>query len=161
MDNNQTIAPSIDLRIADELGNKDFRAEFFRAELAVDIPTQIKSLRKFRKLRQEDLADLIGTKQSAICRLEKSDDPVWKFETLLGIAEALDARLSVTFEPYEVVVARYRSEEKSQSKSSAANADTQTGQRENASARNEKSSPERSFPQGRSLVGEEHGIGRN
>lgn len=158
MDNHQTIATSIDLRIADELENKDFRAEFFRTQLALDIPTQIKSLRKFRKLRQEDLAELIGTKQSAICRLEKSDDPVWKFETLLSIAEALDARLTVSYEPYEAVIARYRSEAKAETKNSAATADSQTGQRENASVTNEKPLTNAQRPSG---LGKEHGISRD
>ncbi len=99
-----------DLGIAKELENKEFRTQFFRTELQVDVPEQIKSLRKMRGLKQEELAQLTGTKQSAISRLERSEEATYSLETLQRLADALDARLSVVIEPYEIVIARYRSE---------------------------------------------------
>lgn len=101
----------IDLNIAEELAAKDFRDEFFRAELEIEIPRQIKELRKLRGLRQKEIAEKSGMKQSAISRLEGADYGKWRIDTLLRLAEALDAKLTVIFEPYEAVVARYKSDQ--------------------------------------------------
>lgn len=119
-----------DLGIADELKDKDFRNQFFRSEREIDIPAQIKTLRKFRQMTQKELAERSGTKQSAVCRLERSQEANWELETLVKYAEALDARLAVVIEPYETVMARYRRSEKSK-QASAATAGTE----------NEKASP--------------------
>jgi transcriptional regulator with XRE-family HTH domain len=108
-----------DLGIADELGEKEFRNQFFRAEREIDIPSQLKTLRKFRGMTQKELAEEAGTKQSAISRIEKSQEVNWELETLVKLAEALHARLAVIIEPYEVVAARYRREAQLQSPSAA------------------------------------------
>ena len=100
-----------DLGLTKELENRDFRNQFFRTEREIDIPFQIKSLRKLRKMNQAELAEIAGTKQSAISRLERSQDAKWELETLVKLAEALSARLAVTIEPFEDVIARYRAEE--------------------------------------------------
>ncbi len=130
-----------DLGIADELKDKDFRNQFFRSEREIDIPAQIKTLRKFRRMTQKDLAERSGTKQSAVCRLERSQEANWELETLVKYAEALDARLAVVIEPYETVMARYRRAEKSK-QSSAATADTEKA--ESPSLRND---PKQILPQ--------------
>lgn len=50
-----------------------------------------------KKMSQQDLADKIGTKQSAISRLESgSANPSMKF--LQKVADALGARLSISFQ---------------------------------------------------------------
>lgn len=108
-----------DLGIADELKNKVFRDQFFRTERELDIPAQLKSLRKLRGLNQGELADIVGTKQSGISRLEKSSHGNWNLETLVKIAEALDARLAVTIEPYEIVIARFKADEQRAKESAA------------------------------------------
>jgi transcriptional regulator with XRE-family HTH domain len=108
-----------DLGIAGELNNREFRNQFFRTERELDIPAQLKALRKLRGLNQGELAEMIGTKQSGISRLERSSHGNWNLETLVKIAEALDARLAVVIEPFEAVVARYIVEEKSAKKSAA------------------------------------------
>jgi transcriptional regulator with XRE-family HTH domain len=105
------VAVYTDLGLAKELEDREFRNQFFRAEREIEIPAQIKTLRKLRKLRQEELAERVGTKQSAISRLERSQDAKFELETLVKLAEALDARLSVVIEPYETVIARYRDEQ--------------------------------------------------
>lgn len=99
-----------DLGIAEELSDKGFRDQFFRTEREIDIPAQLKNLRKLRQLTQDNLAEKTGMKQSAICRIERSRQANWELETLVKMAEALDARLSVVIEPYEVVAARYKTE---------------------------------------------------
>jgi transcriptional regulator with XRE-family HTH domain len=118
-----------DLGIADELENKEFRDQFFRTERELDIPAQIKALRKFRGMTQKQLAEKVGTKQSAICRLERAQETNWELETLVKHAEALDARLAVIIEPYETVAARCRAEAKSK-EPLAATAYTATSQSE-------------------------------
>jgi len=116
-----------DLGLVKELEDREFRNQFFRAEREIDIPAQIKTLRKFRKLKQEELANLVGTKQSAISRLERSQEAKFELETLVKLAEALDARLSVLIEPYETVIARYRAEQAA-SRASAASAGVEARQ---------------------------------
>ena len=62
-------------------------------------------------------------KQSAISRFEKSDEACWKFETLLKLAEALDAQLVISLIKSEDVTARYeRSETGPRTKSSVLDA---------------------------------------
>lgn len=61
-----------DLGIASELRDKEFRDQFFRTERELDIPAQLRALRKLRGLNQDELAEMIGTKQSGISRLERS-----------------------------------------------------------------------------------------
>ncbi len=97
-----------DLGIANELRDKQFRDQFFRTERELDIPAQLRALRKMRGLNQGQLAQMVGTKQSGISRLERSSHGHGISETLVKIAEALDARLAVVIEPYETVVARYQ-----------------------------------------------------
>jgi transcriptional regulator with XRE-family HTH domain len=121
------VALYTDLGLVKELEDREFRNQFFRTEREIDIPAQIKFLRKLRKLKQEELAERVGTKQSAISRLERSQDAKYELETLVKLSEALDARLSVLIEPYETVIARYRVEQ-SESKDSAASVDVEARQ---------------------------------
>jgi transcriptional regulator with XRE-family HTH domain len=121
------VALYTDLGLVRELEDREFRNQFFRAEREIDIPAQIKTLRKLRGLKQEELAERVGTKQSAISRLERSQDAKFELETLVKLAEALDARLSVLIEPYETVVARYRTEQAA-SKASAASVEAEARQ---------------------------------
>lgn len=153
-----SVIVSTDLGIAEELENKEFRAQFFRTELEVDIPAQLKSLRRLRGLKQEELAAVTGMKQSAISRLERSEEANWKMETLLKLAEALDARLTVLFEPYEAVVAQYR-RERAISGTSAATETIEAVQQERFGAATAPSS----MPRVHELrsVGERHGISRD
>ncbi len=123
-----SLVVSTDLGLVKELEDRDFRNQFFRAEREIDIPAQVKNLRKFRKMNQEELANLVGTKQSAISRLERSQEAKFELETLVKLAEALDARLAVVFEPYEIVIARYRAESAAV-RASAASDVSETGQR--------------------------------
>jgi transcriptional regulator with XRE-family HTH domain len=146
-----------DLGLVKELEDREFRNQFFRTEREIDIPAQIKTLRKLRKLKQEELADLVGTKQSAISRLERSQEAKFELETLVKLAEALDARLSVLIEPYETVIARYRAEQTA-SKASAASAGVEARQQFPAQSAATATTPDEvRLPS----MSESHGIGRD
>jgi transcriptional regulator with XRE-family HTH domain len=100
---------SIKLDIAKKIEeDKDYRKRFFRGQAEDEIAISIRALREKRKKRQIDLANEAGMKQSAISRIEQSDYCGWSLKTLFRIADALDARLRVIFEPAETVIEQYK-----------------------------------------------------
>jgi transcriptional regulator with XRE-family HTH domain len=101
---------SIDLSLETRLKNAEFRREWFRAELETLVPDQFRTLRELRGLTQAQLAELAEMQQSAISRFEASSEANWKLETLLRLADALDARLTIKLERSEDVVRRYTSD---------------------------------------------------
>jgi len=73
-----------------------FRARFEAADRAWDIALQFAALRQARGLTQKQVAELLGTKQQAIARLE---DPTYSGHSLSMVrryVETLGARLDVT-----------------------------------------------------------------
>lgn len=98
---------SISLGIAEKLRDKGYRHRFFARMAKDEVASGLREMRDQRALRQADLAQLAGMKQSAVSRIEQSDYAGWTFNTLLRVAEALDARLRVTFEPMEEVIRQY------------------------------------------------------
>ena len=62
--------------------------------LFAQVAGQVADRRKERGLSQADLAELVGTTQSAIARLESGGRPP-RIDTLLRIANALDADLHI------------------------------------------------------------------
>lgn len=97
----------IKLNIAEKLKKKAYRTAFFRARAQDDTASNIRELRELRELSQTELAKLSGMKQSAVSRIEQAEYSSWTYKTLQKVAEALDARLVVFFEPSENVIARY------------------------------------------------------
>lgn len=84
---------------------KEFLDEEYRYAYAEDflntvIATQIRVLREQRELTQQQLADLMGTKQAGVSRLENVNYSAWKTETLRKLARALKVRLKITFEDF-------------------------------------------------------------
>ena len=77
----------------------DLKARLEKADRAWDIAFQIINLRKKAGLTQKDLADLIGTKQSNIARLESADYTGYTWKTLEKVTKALNARLEVKIVP--------------------------------------------------------------
>ena len=82
-------------------------AEKARARLAgvdgdgwffAQIAEQVARQRAARNLSQRELAELVGTTQSAIARLEGGGRPP-RIDTLMRIAEALDCELTVELRP--------------------------------------------------------------
>jgi transcriptional regulator with XRE-family HTH domain len=101
------VAHSIDLNLPDKLGDREYRQKFFLAESSAEIAAQLIALRKRRDLNQQQVAELIGTQQPAISRIEKADYQSWSFSILRKIADALDARIRVLIEPSEDIVGEY------------------------------------------------------
>jgi DNA-binding Xre family transcriptional regulator len=62
------------------------------------IADQVVAQRTAKNLSQRELAELVGTTQSAIARLEAGGRPP-RIDTLLKIADALDCELSVELRP--------------------------------------------------------------
>jgi ribosome-binding protein aMBF1 (putative translation factor) len=62
------------------------------------IAEQVVEQRRARDLSQQELADLVGTTQSAIARFERGGRPP-RIDTLVRMAEALDCDLVVLFRP--------------------------------------------------------------
>jgi transcriptional regulator with XRE-family HTH domain len=104
---------SIDISLAKRLKDREFRREWFRAELEASVPEMFRDLREEREFTQSELAVISGMKQSAISRFERERDAKWNFETLLRLAEAMDAQLSISVVKAEDVISRYEKEEES------------------------------------------------
>lgn len=80
--------------------NEESRYAAAETFLNAYVSAQIKTLREDQELSQEELAVMIGTKQSGISRLENANYSAWKVETLRKIAKALGVRLVISFEGF-------------------------------------------------------------
>lgn len=76
-----------------------FQVELDRAGQAWDIAFQIYGLRKKAGLTQKRLAELVGTKQSNIARIESADYTGYTLTTLDKVTKALKARLEIKVIP--------------------------------------------------------------
>jgi transcriptional regulator with XRE-family HTH domain len=81
-------------RLRERLAHVDPDQGWFFAQVA----DQVSEQRRARDLSQAELAELTGTTQSAIARLEAGGRPP-RIDTLLRIAEALDCELIVEVRP--------------------------------------------------------------
>jgi ribosome-binding protein aMBF1 (putative translation factor) len=70
-----------------------------KAEQAWDIAFQIINLREQAGLTQKQLAELVGTKQSNIARMESSEYTGYTFKTLEKVTKALKAKLEIRIVP--------------------------------------------------------------
>ncbi len=78
------------------LSNEETKEEYDALEPIYTLISEIIRLRLERGLTQKELAEIVGTKQSAISRLESgSYNP--SFEFLSKVAHALGKELHVTF----------------------------------------------------------------
>ena len=94
-----------------ELADPDFRARFERASRAWDVALQLAALRRARGLKQRQVAELLGTHQQAIARLE---DPSYSNQSLTMVrkyAAVLNAVVEVVVIPTEQA-AQYEAESK-------------------------------------------------
>jgi transcriptional regulator with XRE-family HTH domain len=64
------------------------------------VSAQIKALKEDRELTQEQIAELIGTQQSGVSRLLRSDYSAWNVDTLRRLARAFGVRLCIRFEEF-------------------------------------------------------------
>lgn len=72
-----------------------FAEELEKADQAWDIAFQIYDLRKKAGLTQTQLAQLVGTRQANIARVESADYTGYTLKTLEKVTKALKARLEV------------------------------------------------------------------
>ena len=84
------MSPDAFERLRERLAHVDADQGWFFAQVAEQVTEQ----RRARGLSQAELAELTGTTQSAIARLESGGRPP-RIDTLLRIAEALDCELIV------------------------------------------------------------------
>ncbi len=78
-------------------GDPEMEDLYDAAGMNMTIGQQIYDLRTEANLSQKELADLIGTSSSVICRLEDADYNGYSTNTLRRIAKALDCELTVCF----------------------------------------------------------------
>jgi transcriptional regulator with XRE-family HTH domain len=88
------MSPETFEKLRERLAHVDGDKGWFFAQIAEQVADQRKAL----GLSQKELAELTGTTQSAIARLESGGRPP-RIDTLLGIAEALDCDLTVELRP--------------------------------------------------------------
>jgi ribosome-binding protein aMBF1 (putative translation factor) len=88
-------------RLTEKLLQQDptLKEEFDRAGQAWDIAFQIRDLREQAGLTQKQLAELVGTKQSNIARIEDADYTGYTLKTLEKVTKALCARLEIKIVP--------------------------------------------------------------
>src|SRR3990167_6508932 len=79
--------------------NPSLKEGLNRAGKAWEIAFQIINLRKKAGLTQKELAELVGTKQSNIARLESADYTSYTWKTLEKITKALKARMEIKIVP--------------------------------------------------------------
>jgi transcriptional regulator with XRE-family HTH domain len=77
--------------------DKNWEERVRKYEDAFEIAQQIYDLRVARGLSQKELADLVGTTASVICRLEDADYRGHTMNMLRRIAKALNCRVEVSF----------------------------------------------------------------
>lgn len=104
---------SIDLSLFEKLQDKEFRDAFFEQEFFDDNALGIRALRKTRKMRQIDVANASGMKQSAISRIEQAEYSSWNCKTLLRLAQALDAKLTIAWTSADLAIEKYKTIESS------------------------------------------------
>lgn len=88
-------------RLTEKLLKQDpsFAEELDKADQAWDIAFQIHDLREQAGLTQKQLAELVGTKQSNIARIEDADYTGYTLKTLEKVTKALKARLEIKIVP--------------------------------------------------------------
>ena len=100
MENQQT---NFDRYLERKLQDPEFRARFEAADQAWDIALQLAALRQARGLTQQQVAEMLGTRQQAIARLENPAYAGHSLSMVRRYVEALGASLDVTVVPDESV----------------------------------------------------------
>ena len=90
-------AKAIDKRPIERLRERIVTGD--RGWFFANIADKVAERRVSMKMSQRELAELCGTTQSAIARLERGGRPP-RIDTLLRIAEALDCELVVDLKPH-------------------------------------------------------------
>jgi DNA-binding XRE family transcriptional regulator len=100
MPENQT---NFDQYLERKIQDPGFRKRFAEAERAWDIALQLAALRGARGLTQRQVAELLGTKQQAIARLENPAYTGHSLSMIRKYADALGAIVDVRVIPSETL----------------------------------------------------------
>ncbi len=90
---------NFDRYLEEQLQDPAFAGRFERAGEAWDVALQIAALRQEAGLSQKDLARLLRTSQQQISRLESPGYEGHSLSMLRRVADALQARVRIVFEP--------------------------------------------------------------
>lgn len=104
--NTQTETQKKTSRRREILKDKELRHEFLAEQIKTGLRFQLRSLRDDQGLTQGKLAELTGTQQSVISRLERNPERV-SLPTLIDIANALDVGVVVRFEQIDSIIDWY------------------------------------------------------
>jgi len=86
---------NFDKYLKEQLNDPDFAARFDRAGKAWDIAIKMALLRREAGLSQKELAQIVGTSQQQISRMESPSYEGHSLSMLRRVAEALNAELRV------------------------------------------------------------------
>jgi DNA-binding XRE family transcriptional regulator len=90
---------SFDAYLEQQLQDPDFRERFYSADRALDVAIQLATLRRQRQLTQEQVAEMLGTRQQNISRLENPAYRRHSLSMLRRYADVLGGDLVVTVVP--------------------------------------------------------------
>ena len=85
--------------------DKEYREGYVDAAIEQGAAWQIRANRKARGWTQEQLAQKLGTQQSAISRLEDPQYGKHSLDTLVAVSHVFDCALSVKFIPFSILAA--------------------------------------------------------
>jgi transcriptional regulator with XRE-family HTH domain len=83
-----------------EMQDLEYRHGVVNAQIEVDLPLEIRALRKQRGWTQPELAERAEMKQPRISAMEKTGGANFTLETLKRLAKAFDVALIVKFAPF-------------------------------------------------------------
>lgn len=83
-----------------EIRDKQYRHGLIAAQIEVDLPLQLKALRKERGWSQPEMERRTGMKQSRFPLMERPGGASFTLDTLRRLAEAFDVALIVRFAPF-------------------------------------------------------------
>lgn len=89
-----------------KLRNKAYRDGYTEAQLSIEIPFQIRALRKARNWTQAQLAERCGIPQARISHVEQPGRDPLSLRTLYRLASAFDVGLLVQFVSFSELVRR-------------------------------------------------------
>ena len=89
-----------------KLRNKAYRDGYTEAQLSIEVPFQIRALRKARGWTQAQLAERCGIPQARISHIEQPGRDPLSLRTLYRLSAAFDVGLLVQFVPFSELVHR-------------------------------------------------------
>ena len=87
-----------------EIRNREYRHGLVAAQIEIDLPLQLRALRKQRGWTQPEMAERTGMKQSRFPVMEKPGGARFNLDTIRRLAEALDVAVIVRFAPFSELV---------------------------------------------------------